>query len=1069
MVQRYGPMDKNSSPAQNHSTRFLASGQSTFISAYFVDSGHFGISVLSTNATAIFRLESQEDHRQNSEETILIGTGNDVKSAIRTFHRDTPYHADIYVGSNAIWIAIVGHKDYNYYGNYHDSYESYYDSYDYSYDNSDINLKVTAIDRSDLQECGMTGLSFSNNDRCDEVFTCPDFADEEECSHPSIFLLENENYTIAFSDIKAETYNETLFKTSASNGFRIRFLDIYLACYDYYSYGQCDDAIIQIGTGYGSANSRSIVKTLRAFTSFEDDIYVGSSEMWISIGGIWRYGRYGSKSFNGHGEIDVSTVRLNSLRPCANSNRVISQDDICDGFFQCDDYSDEISCDNAEVVLHEGESFGIKVVNAARRSYNTTILRTNSTLGFRVHFGSSDYWDGYGARIAIGTRNNSSPIYEWSSTSNYYYFYNDYDVYVTTNEIWTAIIGGVYHAYGSMEIDVTSVDIPDLYTCPGNPHIGIPQSRLCDGRYECSSYEDELSCNESAILINNETFYFSVYHWYYDYQRLYRDWLFETNTGNGFRVDLYKYVECFDYYCGHDGVFTIIIGTGKDSTNQESVYQTFTTKTTHWGFYTYYEELYVESQEIWIVLIGPQLVGNADYGVLNLDINAVNMSGWIPCKDSKTSVSPDYACNGRYECDDYGDEISCDRSPTIISEGESYAISDLELFEREYHALILQTNQYSRFHIRFQHISLGCCDERVQIGTGSDLSDEESVIMSIQGYTNYVDDVYVNTTHMWLVMTGHKDSDNYPNGHVDMIVTAISLSGGCLSNPCLNGGTCNQLVDGGYRCDCMDTFTGLNCEIANTNPCVERNPCVHGVCINVGQGRYECECQDNYDGIHCDEPILPIEVSHHPSSQIVNINTNVNLTCGFNHAKRYRWYETVREEGDGVVLPNSENQNPLMIMSASHNDIGYYFCRGEGRNGETLETTRASVYLRDLTNVEVLNVRFATPFREELRDQTSMIYKETASNITTFMGEGLRTSTGLEGVSAVCRALRPGSIEADLNIYLDDINMTAVDTEHLISESIQSMAENSSGFLDSSSILVQNNESRQVSLDNNNK
>ncbi|XP_063963094.1 uncharacterized protein LOC129271822 [Lytechinus pictus] len=1048
--------------ACNHSTRFLASGQSTFITAYFVDSGHFGISVLSTNATAIFRLESQEDHRQNSEETILIGTGNDVKSAIRTFHGDTPYHADIYVGSNVIWIAIVGHKDYNYYGNYHDSYESYYDSYDYSYDNSDINLKVTAIDRSDLQECGMTGLSFSNNDRCDEVFTCPDFADEEECSHPSIFLLENENYTIAFSDIKAETYNETLFKTSASNGFRIRFLDIYLACYDYYSYGQCDDAVIQIGTGYGSANSRSIVKTLRAFTYFEDDVHVDSSEMWISISGIWRYDTYGSNAY-GYGEMELSTARLNSLRPCANSNRVISQDNICDGFYQCDDYSDEISCDNAEVVLHEGESFGIKVVNAARRSYNTTILQTNVTLGFRVHVGSSDYGDWYGARIAIGTRNNSSPIYEWSSTSNYNYFSNDYDVYVTTNEIWTAIIGGVYHAYGSMEFNVTSVDIPDLYTCPGNSHIGIPQSRLCDGRYDCSNYEDESSCNESSILINDETFYFSVYTWVYDYQRLYRDWLFETNTGNSFRVDLYINVECYNYYCrqghegGHDGVFSLIIGTGKDSTNQESVVQTFTTEITYWPYFRSYEELYVDSQEIWIVLIGPQFVGYGDNSAINLEINGVNMSGWIPCKDSKTSVSPDYACNGRYECDDYGDEISCDRSPTIISEGESYAISDLELFEREYHALIIQTNQYSRFHIRFQHISLGCCDERVQIGTGTDLSDEDSVIMSIQGYTNYVDDVYVNTTHMWLVMTGHKDSDNYPNGHVDMIVTATSLSGGCLSNPCLNGGTCNHIADGGYRCDCMNTFTGLNCEIANTNPCVERNPCVHGVCINIGQERYECECQDNYDGIHCDEPILPIEVSQHPSSQIVNINAIVNLTCGFNHAKRYHWYKTVREEGYGVLLPDSENRNPLIITSASHNDIGYYFCRGEGRNGETLETARASVYLRDLTNLEVLNVRFATPFREELRDQTSIMYKETASYITTFMGEGLKKSTGLEGVSVVCRALRPGSIEADLNIYLDDTNMTALDTEHLISESIQSMAENSNGFLDSSSISIQNN------------
>nr|XP_054765056.1 uncharacterized protein LOC129271819 [Lytechinus pictus] len=93
------------------------------------------------------------------------------------------YHCDHFEDelacrSNVIWIAVVGHKDYN-----------YYDYYDYNYDNSEINVKVTAIDRSNLQECGNTGLSFSNNDRCDEVFTCPDFADEEECSLQLHFYL----------------------------------------------------------------------------------------------------------------------------------------------------------------------------------------------------------------------------------------------------------------------------------------------------------------------------------------------------------------------------------------------------------------------------------------------------------------------------------------------------------------------------------------------------------------------------------------------------------------------------------------------------------------------------------------------------------------------------------------------------------------------------------------------------------------------------------------------------------------------------------------------------------------
>eukprot|EP00057_Strongylocentrotus_purpuratus_P015982 XP_011670456.1 PREDICTED: neurogenic locus notch homolog protein 2-like [Strongylocentrotus purpuratus] len=232
------------------------------------------------------------------------------------------------------------------------------------------------------------------------------------------------------------------------------------------------------------------------------------------------------------------------------------------------------------------------------------------------------------------------------------------------------------------------------------------------------------------------------------------------------------------------------------------------------------------------------------------------------------------------------------------------------------------------------------------------------------------------------------------------------IENACLSTPCLNGGTCQQ-IEIGYQCICMDSFIGPNCDIGNADPCIQRNPCVNGVCRHTGQGQYECECQDHYDGIHCDEPTLPLEVSVHPSSQIININANVNLTCSFNHAKRYHWYK------DDVLSPDSENENPLLIQSVTPSDIGYYFCRGSGRNGETLDTMRASVYVKDLTNIQVLNARFAIPFSDELHDQTSKLYKETALNISTYVEQGLRTSTGLESLSVVCRALKPGSIIAE--------------------------------------------------------
>ncbi|XP_030829461.1 uncharacterized protein LOC115919531 [Strongylocentrotus purpuratus] len=253
--------------------------------------------------------------------------------------------------------------------------------------------------------------------------------------------------------------------------------------------------------------------------------------------------------------------------------------------------------------------------------------------------------------------------------------------------------------------------------------------------------------------------------------------------------------------------------------------------------------------------------------------------------------------------------------------------------------------------------------------------------------------------------------------HPQIVLEGVDIFGGelsrnaCLPTPCLNGGI--------------------------ADPCTQRNPCVSGVCRPSGQGQYECECQDHYEGIHCDEPTLPLEVSVHPSSQIVNTNAYVELTCSFNNAKRYHWYK------DDVLLPNSGNQNPLIIMSVTPSDIGYYFCRGSGRNEETLDTMRASVYVKDLTNIIVLNARFAIPFSDELHDQTSKLYKETALNISTYVEQGVRTSSGLKSLSVVCRALRPGSVKADMNIYIERTNMTATETQDLIGLSLDSLANES--------------------------
>ena len=45
-------------------------------------------------------------------------------------------------------------------------------------------------------------------------------------------------------------------------------------------------------------------------------------------------------------------------------------------------------------------------------------------------------------------------------------------------------------------------------------------------------------------------------------------------------------------------------------------------------------------------------------------------------------------------------------------------------------------------------------DDLVQIGTGNDPSDIQSVVATIHGFENNADDIYVNTNEMWFAVIG---------------------------------------------------------------------------------------------------------------------------------------------------------------------------------------------------------------------------------------------------------------------------------------------------------------------------
>ncbi|XP_078491148.1 uncharacterized protein LOC100187196 isoform X24 [Ciona intestinalis] len=73
----------------------------------------------------------------------------------------------------------------------------------------------------------------------------------------------------------------------------------------------------------------------------------------------------------------------------------------------------------------------------------------------------------------------------------------------------------------------------------------------------------------------------------------------------------------------------------------------------------------------------------------------------------------------------------------------------------------------------------------------------------------------------------------------------------CDSSPCLNNGGCNNVMSS-YTCTCAPDFVGSRCETASTS-CTP-NPCVNGRCIN-GVNSYTCTCNPGWQGTNCDSNI----------------------------------------------------------------------------------------------------------------------------------------------------------------------------------------------------------------------
>ncbi|XP_038054990.1 uncharacterized protein LOC119727201 [Patiria miniata] len=95
----------------------------------------------------------------------------------------------------------------------------------------------------------------------------------------------------------------------------------------------------------------------------------------------------------------------------------------------------------------------------------------------------------------------------------------------------------------------------------------------------------------------------------------------------------------------------------------------------------------------------------------------------------------------------------------------------------------------------------------------------------------------------------------------------------CQEGLCMNGGTCHDEV-AGYRCKCSPGFNGTNCEV-DIDEC-QSGPCVHALACHDSIDSYRCECLKGYNGTNCE-----IDIDECASAPCQNGGTCQDRVWGF--------------------------------------------------------------------------------------------------------------------------------------------------------------------------------------------
>ncbi|XP_028413949.1 fibrillin-1-like [Dendronephthya gigantea] len=110
-------------------------------------------------------------------------------------------------------------------------------------------------------------------------------------------------------------------------------------------------------------------------------------------------------------------------------------------------------------------------------------------------------------------------------------------------------------------------------------------------------------------------------------------------------------------------------------------------------------------------------------------------------------------------------------------------------------------------------------------------------------------------------------------------LNALFATTPCLSNPCLNGGICTDVVDS-FECECPSEYRGNRCKIEDINEC-NRSYChPNAECVN-NMGSFTCSCWSGYkeDGLNCTETCEDEILFYSTGSEIISHYPACNISA----------------------------------------------------------------------------------------------------------------------------------------------------------------------------------------------